>query len=407
MLLMASWMKGLVPTDYPGIWKTQTGYRVRVRAVDPKTGMLREANKTYHGITIRDALKRQVAMREELQAGASRMERMRVGEFARLWIESKAGVVARYTLTNYADALDKHILPIIGKLYYDVIGHLEVQGLVNELLAKRKPNGRPYSRRSVKDFFDVFRNMTKDAIVHLDLDRDPTLRISFGEHFVAEAKKRATIADCMAVLDAMKRKRPGSYALLHTKACTGQRFCHVSALKWNDVEFDAMLVRFRRKQVRGVVGPISSRKPVPKEMPLLPELAETLRAHKTRMEELGYPVDGDAWIFPSRTRKLKTPSSLRNAIKASVEEAKVTAHITPHRMRYAFSDLLRRAHVDKVTRKAMVGHVTDEMQEHYSTVLLDEKREAMDAVAAELKKERRREESGDDGGYRGAKEAGA
>ena len=33
-----------------------------------------------------------------------------------------------------------------------------------------------------------------------------------------------------------------------------------------------------RKQVRGVVGPISRKKPAPKELPMMPELAETLEA---------------------------------------------------------------------------------------------------------------------------------
>lgn len=149
-----------------------------------------------------------------------------------------------------------------------------------------------------------------------------------------------------------------------------------------------MLIRFRRKQVRGVVGPISKRKPVPKEMPIIPELAETLRAHKARMEKLGYPVGGKDWVFVSRTGKLRAPNSLIKAIEMSEEEAQVKTHVTPHQMRYAFSDLLRHAQIDKVTRKAMIGHVSDEMQEHYSTVRLDEKRDAMQAVAEKLKEVR-------------------
>jgi hypothetical protein len=57
-------------------------------------------------------------------------------------------------------------------------------------------------------------------------------------------------------------------------------------------------------------------------------------------------------------------------------------------MRYAFNDLLRIAGVDQVTRRLMIGHVTEEMQEHYSSASLDEKREAMKAVATKLKEVR-------------------
>lgn len=408
MLVMAHWMAGVKPTEYPGIWKTETGYRVRVRAMDPRSGMRKEANRHFEGITLKEAVKRQVKMRDELLEGSHVNERMRVEDFAKLWIKSKSAVVDEYTLDAYADALDLHVLPIIGKMYYDLVGHLEVQTLVNELLMKKQRNGQRYSRRSVKNFFDVFRNMTKDAIAHLNLPRDPTLRISFGDRFegdVRKKKEKATVEECLQVLEAMKRKRPGSYALLHTKACTGQRFCHVSALKWGDIDFDAGLIRFRRKQVRGVVGPISKKKPVSTELPILPELAETLRAHKARLEKLEYPTGADAWVFPSRTMKLKAPNALIKAIAESKEEAGVTRHVTPHIMRYAFSDLLRRSGIDPVTRRAIVGHVTEEMQEHYSTVRLDEKREAMQKVSAELAKLRSAVKGDDRGDSSPRKEA--
>lgn len=117
------------------------------------------------------------------------------------------------------------------------------------------------------------------------------------------------------------------------------------------------------------------------------------------MEKLGYSVEAEAWVFPSRKLTLKQPSSLINAIRSSAKEVGVTGHVTPHRMRYAFN-LLRLAGVDQVTRRRLIGHVTEEMQDHYSTVLLDEKRVAMEQVAAKLAEvQGRGEEVGDDRGY--------
>jgi len=120
-------------------------------------------------------------------------------------------------------------------------------------------------------------------------------------------------------------------------------------------------------------------------------------------------ADGD-WVFPSRTRTLKQTSSLVNAIKSSRKEAGVDARVTPHVMRYAFSDLLRTADVDPVVRRALVGHVTEEMQEHYSTVSVDEKREAMKKVAtklAEVRQASEGEKKGDDRGYTNEKQEAA
>jgi integrase len=57
-----------------------------------------------------------------------------------------------------------------------------------------------------------------------------------------------------------------------------------------------------------------------------------------------------------------------------------TKRFTVHGLRYTFTDLVRRANVDAVVRRALTGHVTEEMQRHYSTVGLDEKRAAVAGV---------------------------
>jgi len=363
-------------------------YRVRGKVSDSRSGLTKEVDKRVEAASAQEA----AAIRATLLGAKVRETssgRMKVGDFAKSWIESKAAVVSRYTLEGYAYALEKHVLPVLGTFYYDAVGHLDVQAMIGRWLCMKKDDGsRRYAMRSVKDWFWVFRNMTHDAMAHLDLDRDPTLRISFGEDHVAQGKQhgelKLTIEESDRLLDAMRVRRPKSYALLQTSKLTGQRFCHVSALKWSDVDWAEMLIRFRRKQVRGVVGPISKKKPVPTEIPVLPELARVLLAHGRRNGELRYPVGLDDWIFPSRKGTLKQPSSLVTAIRSSAEAAKIDKRITPHMMRYLFNDVLRLAGVDQVTRKSLTGHVTDEMTEHYSSVLLSEKRVAMARVAVKL-----------------------
>ena len=58
--------------------------------------------------------------------------------------------------------------------------------------------------------------------------------------------------------------------------------------------------------------------------------------------------------------------------------------------RYTFTDLVRRANVDVVVRRALTGHVTEEMQRKYSTVGLDEKRAAVAGVIRLVPPERTR-----------------
>lgn len=60
--------------------------------------------------------------------------------------------------------------------------------------------------------------------------------------------------------------------------------------------------------------------------------------------------------------------------------AGITERFTPHGLRRTFNDMLRVAQVDPVIAKALTGHVTERMREHYSTVGLDEKRAAVASV---------------------------
>jgi integrase len=65
------------------------------------------------------------------------------------------------------------------------------------------------------------------------------------------------------------------------------------------------------------------------------------------------------------------------AWRACLEAAGITERFTPRGLRRTFNDMLRRAKVDPVIAKALTGHVTEQMREHYSTVGLDEKRAAV------------------------------
>jgi integrase len=89
------------------------------------------------------------------------------------------------------------------------------------------------------------------------------------------------------------------------------------------------VIRIQRKQVRGKVGPVTRKKRAPKEY----------------------------------------------LAKAGIEK-----RFTVHGLRYTFTDLVRLANVDAVVRRALTGHVTEEMQRHYSTVGMDEKRAAVAGV---------------------------
>ena len=371
--MQMTWMTGCTKTRFPGIFKIKTGYRVRVRAVDPRTGTLKEANREYEDIDLKSALLHQEEMRDEIRHGSITEERLRVGEYAKLWIASKGPSVDQGTADRYAAALEDHVLPTLGLFYYDQLTSLEVQKWVN---AKRR---QEYRAETIKGWFRVLRTMTRDAMEPLSLPRDPTLRITFPED--EERDDNALTPDILgAFLVIMQRLSPQHFALVATLAFTGLRFCHASALRWEEIDFEKGIVLVVRKNIRGRVGPVSRKKRAPRQYPLTPELAEILREHRRTLVERQAPGLHDGWVFPSETGTLRTPGGLWKAWQACLKESKITERFTVHGLRRTFNDLTRRAGVDAVVIKSLTGHVTEKMRNHYSTVGLDEKLAAVSSL---------------------------
>jgi integrase len=372
-MLNMTWMQGCTKTRYAGIFKTPSGYRVRVRAMDPRTGTLKEGNREYEGVDLREALLQQTRMRDEITKGGVSAQRLRVGEFAKHWIESKAPTVDPGTAERYAAALDDHVLPALGLFFFDQLTALDVQKWVNA--ARRKG----YRAETIRGWFRVLRTMTRDAMEPLDLPRDPTLRITFPED--EERDDNSLMPELLgSFLHNMERLSPQHYALVAVLAFTGLRFCHASALRWEDINADSGVLRVVRKNIRGRVGPVSRKKRAPREYPLHPSLADILRDHRRRLLEQQAPGVDSGWMFPSEAGGLRTPGGLWKAWRVCVKESKIEERFTVHGLRRTFNDLTRRAGVDGVVIKSLTGHVTEKMRTHYSTVGLDEKLAAVSSV---------------------------
>lgn len=380
-------------------------YWIRAKVMDPRTGNKKEVTKLLEGVTIQQAAQQRADLVEATKKPAAEVKKMRVGDYARSWLESKALRLDASTVQTYTDALEDHILPALGDFYYDQLMSTDVQKwLDGEMLRgwttdvkgrkdRKKKARRSYSRNSIGVWFRVFRTMTRDAMVALDLPRDPTLRVSLPEPPVDHSEPNSLTPEQLAAfLEAMRTSYPQHYALVATLAYTGLRFCHASALRWEDWDEQTGVLRVVRKHFRGEIGPVSRKKQAPKEYPVEPELAEILRQHRRLLLRTQAKGLEAGWMFPSAEGTLRTPNSLDRAWAKCLRQAEITKRFTVHGLRYTFTDLVRRANVDAVVRRALTGHVTEEMQRHYSTVGLDEKRAAIAGVLRLVPPDARRED---------------
>ena len=360
-------------TRYPGVYRINVRkYRITGKYRDPRTGKERWINRLLEGVSAQEAVtERKRALDEAKSGGDPGGGPVMIGDFARSWLESKGLQIDVTTFERYGNAL-KHALQHFGEIYYHTLRPGDVQAWIDSEIRGG------FSPETIRGWFSVFRTMTRDAVFNLDLPRDPTQRIRLPEKVESDETNAFTTEELVRFLSLMRERYPQHYALIATMALTGLRFCHVSALKWEDVDFETGTLAIRRKQARGVPGPVSRKKRAPKVYPIGPELLTVLQWHRRE-----YPGLPKAWVFPSRVGKLrKSTSSVGKAWDRCLAELALPHRVTPHGLRHTFTDLMRHARLNGVLARSLGGWETERMLERYSTVRLDEQRSAVDGIHA-------------------------
>lgn len=359
-------------TGHDGVWKVGPGkFRVRVKGKD-RLGRLRQIERVIDARSAGAAARERLRLADELrgvaQAGTT------VTDFARTWLDAKSSGLAPHTEAGYVVALERHILPVLGSAEYEAVRGVDVQEMVN--------GWRGAAPRSIRAWYAVFASMTGDAVVQLDLPRDPCKRINLP----AIPKTEGNAADASTlqrILNHAQEHEPTYYAILCSLAFTGLRYCHVSGWRWEDVDWQAGKIRIARKHVRGRVGDVSRIKDAPKEVPLDPRHAEILRAHRERLMRKGHLL-ASGWVFPSPRPRLRGPvkplQRVRRPLERILRALELDGLLTPHGLRRTFNDLTRLAQVEALVIRSMTGHKSEDRRADYSTVTLPEQAQAVGKV---------------------------
>lgn len=356
-------------------------YDIRVQGRSKKTGQKLHRRERFEG-TLREARARQATMRAELaaRAGGARSRRVRLRIFARTWLESRVALVAAgrmkpSVVTRYASDLELHVLPAIGEMFVAAICPSDIETFFS--LVRRK-DGKPLAPNSLRNILRLLRLLSKAAIADGLIDRDFTFGITTPtpEGYSEENPNRHTPAQLAALLGHVPRQWLSMVVL---DAYTGMRWGELSALQWEDLNVERGLIPIRRSNWRGILGAPKT-KGSKRYAPLPPRFLH-LEAERVFGDEKPTGL-----IFPVRQSqkagargkgngeaKAGRPyrgSPLRAVLTRACAAAGVP-RITPHGLRRTFNNIGRQV-ADRMVMKALVGHTTDAMHEHYSHVEVDE-----------------------------------
>jgi integrase len=358
---------------YPGVTRIeQDRYRIRVSWTDRRTGRVHEIDRVVTATSLADAAAQRATLKSQSVPAQSGARRLRVGDYAKSWLNTKLVEVKPSTGRLYTDLLEAHVLPILGDFYMDAVTR-------EDIYAWRKAQvGSP---ASINSRLRLLRTFFGDVCREHGLP-NPTERVKRVVDESTDAdddradSKVLTAGELAAVLSAIRSCAPQHYPLVLALALTGCRFGEATALRWTDIDEDAGVIRIRRAQWRGFVGTTKTRKT--RTVALAPELADALRAHRAeRWAKANGPVS--PWVFTSRTGGFLHSTMLRRPLRRAATLAGLSRAPSAHWFRHTMSDLLRQATTGQVQR-SITGHVTEAMSEHYSHVGVAEKREALGRV---------------------------
>lgn len=421
---MTSWMDGCKPTRFPGIYKTTRGYRVRVRAVDPRTGALKERNQEFENIRQEQAVAKQAEMKEEIRHGGGEVEaqRERYGDYAASLLKRKMAVGdlrSAKTKERWADTQDLHLIPAFGDWFVDAITKKDIEDW--KAVQGRKVERGEYSPNTVNGWLAILFTTLRAAVEDLELERDPTRNVdlldtSDWNTYTLEEPGALTVSEVPGFMAKARELFPQHFAMMTLGLVTGRRPSELRPLRRQgptpDILWDEGVLLVRRSETKGEVVDRLKQGKKGKirwlRLPLPSDLMDILRWHADRLVE-GPMRDSDL-LFPSETGGFRAASCLDKPIREIAKAAKIDKHLTAKFMRRTFQDLGRAAQVHDLVVRAISGHATFEMQQHYSTVAGEEVRAGLAKVIDLAGFTRARQAgSGDAGGDAGgsAKESGA
>lgn len=361
-----------------GIQQIKKGqYLLRVTWTDPRTGRRKDRIKTVRCASMQEAAVHRSRMLAELTGAAKVPERVRVGDFARSWLSTRLCRLKPSTRKRYGHDLEI-VLADLGDFYLDAIRHDDIEIWI----ARQADSGK--AAATVNGYLRVLKTMLADAAVRHDLPRNPAARVRcLPERSRAAAledgpRNLLTAGEMSAFLEALRTRWPQWYAMSFTQLATARRFGEVSALRWDDIDEQRGLIRIRRAHWQGHVGTTKTDREV--TVPLIDELRQVLRDWRQELVRSQHRHADSGWVFPSLAGKPHHSSAcMRKAFVDCLKVAGVERKFTSHGLRRTANDLLRRLAAGEVVR-AITGHVTVEMTEHYSHIDQQEKRAAVEGM---------------------------
>ena len=375
----------------PGVWRRKEGgYFVRGRAVDPRTGKVREVQKALPDM---EAAAAYGWLQEELTKIRRGVEeesplRMRWSAFAVSCLERRIATRKIKSAKNrivWGSVLKTHLIPAFGDYFVDQLRFSDFEKW--QLATAAKINAGKMAPTTGNNHLRILRTIMNDAVHAFRLDRNPLTGIepfdtSEHEVYTDEEPNALTVGEVRPFLKKMRELCPQHFAMVALGFATGLRPSSLRPLRKGgetpDIVWKDGVLLVRRSHSAGDEVMNTTKTGRKQRIALPEELIEILRWHVDTLPE--GPMTESELLFPNEEGGFRSPAVLQKPFALVSKELGLRKHISPRAMRRTFQDLARAAEVKDIVTRSISGHATEEMQQHYSTVNPDEMRSGLAKV---------------------------
>jgi integrase len=271
------------------------------------------------------------------------------------------------TQRNYGSVFKNHIRP---KWECEFIQNVKTMAVENWL------DTYPHSQQVKSHVKRLMHTLFNAAIRWEMIDRNPIdlVRVS------ARRQKKPRVLTPVEFKALLGRLAEPYRTMVLTVACLGLRVSEVLGLQWGDINLESLTVRIQRSVVEGEVNETKT-EASESALPLDPNLAETLLAHKTQAV---FTAASD-YVFASRTGKPRCKDTLLARYLKPAAARVGIGNIGWHTFRHTYSTLLHSLGTTPAVQKELLRHANIQTTFNvYTQAVTAEKREAATKVVGAL-----------------------